>query len=222
MGFQVSTLQEIVGRIQYYCKLNFKNRVDIDFLLDTDGLEIEDINQMISAGVRIVGFSDLEKFIEMSSDLLPCKKHYIGDLDGNNLTPILTNFDLIESINDFNQVRQISDYNARHGKITELLIRMNVLSDIKKFGFSPAEIQEVCISIAKTSGVRLLGVTSFVPNLDNDRMKKTALRKAGTVFKLLNERFRGIEKFSLNYLTQYEDLVAEGVTEIRIGVKDLD
>lgn len=221
MQFQVATLQEIVSKIQYYCKLNFKNKIDIDILLEAEGLEIEVINSLIGAGVRIVGFSSLDQFIEMGDLLLPCKTHYLGELDTNNLTPVLANFKVIESINDMDQIRKISDYNARNGKVSEVLAMMNVLSEIKRFGFVPAEIQDVCMEIAKTSGVRLMGVHSFVPNIDNDNMRKTALRKAGTIYKMLNARFRGFDKFSLNYLTHYEDLIAEGVTQIRIGIKDL-
>lgn len=221
MQFQVATLQEIVSKIQYYCKLNFKNKIDIDILLEAEGLEIDVINSLIGAGVRIVGFSSLNQFIELGDMLLPCRIHYLGDLDTNNLTPVLSNFRIIESINNMDQIKRISDYNARNGKVSEVFVRMNVLSEIKKFGFVPSEIQDICMEIAKTSGVRLTGVNSYVPNIENEKMRKIALRKAGTIFKMLNARFRGFHKFSLNYLSHYEDLISEGVTQIRIGIKDL-
>ncbi len=221
MEYQVARLQEIVTKIQYYCKLNFKNAVDIGILLQAENMNIEDINKLIGAGVRKVGFHNIEQLGEIEHLLLPCKKYYLGELEGNNLSPVLANFETIESIINIEHVRLISDLNARTGRVTNILARMNILSEIKKFGFSPAEISDICLEIAKISGVRLTGINTYVPPLENIKMRKTALRKASVMFKMLEARFRGMEVFSLNYISQFEDLIGEGVNEIRIGIKDL-
>ncbi len=221
MEYQVARLQEIVTKIQYYCKMNFRNPVDINILLLAEQLTLNDINKLISAGVRLIGFSNLQQLGDMEPDLLPCQKYFLGDLEENNISPILANFDLIESIVNIEQVKLISDLNARLGKITNILVRMNVVSEIKKFGFNPAEISEECYEIAKTSGIRLVGLNTYVPPVDNERIRKTAIRKAGTMFKLLDSRFRGFDRFSMNFIDQFEELIAEGVNEIRIGIKNL-
>lgn len=221
MEFQVARLQEIVGKIQYYSKLNFRNAIDVDLVLEAEGLDIFDINKLIGAGVRMVGFNSMEQFIALESDLLPCKRYYTGPLDGENLSPILANFVRIESITTMEQVHLISDLNVRSGKISDLMVKLNVLSDIKKFGFLPSEIQDICLEIARVSGVRMSGIHTYVPPLDNVKMRKTALRKAGVIYKMLENRFRGIEHFSMNYMGHFEDLLAEGVNEIRIGIKNL-
>jgi uncharacterized pyridoxal phosphate-containing UPF0001 family protein len=101
------------------------------------------------------------------------------------------------------------------------MARMNIFSEIRKFGFTPSEISDVCLDIAKISGVRLTGVNTYVPPLENVKMRKTALRKAGVMYKMLESRFRGLDVFSMNYNRQFEDLIGEGVNEIRIGIKDL-
>jgi len=221
MEYQVARLQEIVTKIQYFCKLNFKNSVDINILLEAEGLDVADINSLIGAGVKIVGFKNIDQLGSIEHLLLPCRRHYLGELDGNNLSPILTNFDVIESVTDYEQVRLISDLNARNGHVSSLMVMMNILSEIRKFGFLPAEIADNCYEILKTSGVRLIGLNTYVPPLDNTKLRLTALRKAGTMFKMLAGRFRGFDRMSLNYLTHFEDLVREGVNEIRIGIKDL-
>lgn len=221
MEFQVARLQEIVGKIQYYSKLNFRNSVDIDLVLEADGLDIYDINKLISAGIKIVGFNSMDQFMELEPMLLPCKKYYMGPLEGANLTPILANFDRIESITTMEQVRKISDINIRTGKISSLMVKLNILSTIRQFGFLPSEVQEICLEIARVSGVRIFGVHTYVPPVENTRMRKTALRKAGVIYTMLTNRFRGIERFSMNYIGHFEDLLVEGVNEIRIGIKNL-
>jgi len=220
MEFQVARLQEIVNKIQYFSKLHFKNAVDIGILLETEGLDITDINKLIGAGVRKIGFSKLEQFSEYEHLLLPCEKYYLGDLDGQNLSPILANFSVIESLVTIEQARQISDLNARAGRVTKVLMRLNVLSEIKKFGFLPAEMNEATYEIALMSGLRMIGVNSYVPPVA-DKMEKTAWRKIGTVYKILTQRFRGLEVLSLNYADNLRDLIGEGVNEVRIGVKSL-
>lgn len=221
MEFQVARLQEIVNKIQYFSKLNFKNSVDIQILLEADGLDIVDINKLIAAGVKKIGFSSLDQYIQWENMLLPCARHYLGQLEGQNLTPILANFNLIESVSSLEEARLISDLNARAGRVSQLLIKLNVLSDIKKYGFIPAEIGDASYEIALLSGVRLIGINSYVPPLGNNKLVKAAWRKIGTVFKLLQQRYRGFEVLSLNHADNLAELIEEGVNEIRIGVKSL-
>lgn len=221
MEFQVARLQEIVGKIQYFCKMHFKNAVDVSILLETEGLDIDEINKLISAGVRKIGFSRLEQFSEMESMLLPCERHYLGELESHNLVPILANFSVIESLVSLEQARAIAEVNARAGRVSSVMMRLNVLSDIKKFGFLPTEINDSSYDIALMPGLRLLGVSSFVPESGNSKMQKTAWRKVGTIYKILFQRFRGFEVLSLNFSNSLADLIGEGVNELRIGVNTL-
>lgn len=221
MEFQVARLQEIANKIQYFSKLNFKNAVDIQIVLEADGLDIADINKLVSAGIKRVGFSTLDQYIQWENMLLPCTKHYFGELEGQNLNPILANFDLIESVASVNDARLISDINARAGRVSQILIRLNVLNEIKKFGLLPSEINDASYEIALMSGLRLLGINSYVPPLGNSKMEMTAWRKIGVVFKLLQQRYRGFEVLSLNHANNLAELIGEGVNEIRIGLKSL-
>lgn len=220
MEFQVARLQEIITKIQFFSKLHFKNAIDVSILLETEGIDIADINKLIGAGVRKIGFSSLEQFSELEYLLFPCEKYYLGELDDQNLGPILANFAVIESLTNLEQARQISDINARTGRVTKVLMRLNILSDIKKFGFLPVGINDSSYEVALMSGLRLVGISSYVPKI-NEELQKTAWRKAATVYKMMSERLRGLEYFSMNYADNLAELIAEGVNEIRIGVKTL-
>lgn len=217
MDFQVARLQEIVNKIQFFSKMHFKNAIDINILLETDGLEIDDINKLISAGVKKIGFSNIEKFAEMEYLLLPAKRSFIGEINSQNINAILANFETLESITDMEQIRQIGEINLKTGRVTNILLRLNVLSEIKKFGVSPAEINDLSYQIAVSAGVRLRGITSFIPNF-SDKMQKTTLRKITTIYKILNQRYKGFEFLSVNYLDNMRELIEEGVNEIRIGI----
>jgi uncharacterized pyridoxal phosphate-containing UPF0001 family protein len=221
MEFQVARLQEIVNKIQYFSKLNFKNAVDVQILLEADGLDYDQINKLIGAGIKRVGFSSLEQYLLWENLLLPCKRHYLGDLEGQDLSGILANFDLIESVVSVEQARFISDFNAKMGKVSSILLKINILSEIKKYGVLPVEMNDVVGEIVKMSGLRLVGINSYVPELGNSKLVSTARRKIGVVFKLFEQKYRGFEVLSTNHTANLSEIIAEGANEIRIGLKSL-
>jgi uncharacterized pyridoxal phosphate-containing UPF0001 family protein len=221
MEYQVARLQDIVTKIQYYCKMNFKNSVDVDLLLETDGLDIEVVNSMIGAGIDKVGFTTTEQLDAMEAQLLPCKKHYLGELTSENLLAVVSSFDVIENVADMDMVLKISDINARRGSVSQLMAGLNVLSDIKIFGFLPAEISEKSFDILRTSGIRMIGISTYIPPIDNKKLRKTAMRKAATMYKMLTSQYRGLDYFSMNYHSDFAELIEEGVNQIRIGIKNL-
>jgi len=221
MEFQVARLQEIVNKIQHFSKLNFKNAVDVQILLEADGLEYDEINKLIGAGIKHVGFSSLEQYLLWENLLLPCKKHYLGDFVEQDLSGVLANFDVIESVLTVDQARLISDMNARKGKVSAVLLKINVLSEIKKYGVLPGEINDVVNEIVRMSGLRLIGINSYVPELGNSKLASTARRKIGIIFKLFEQKYRGFEVLSVNHTPNLEEIIAEGANEIRIGVKSL-
>lgn len=225
MEFEVARLQEIVGKIQYFCKLHFKNAVDVSVLLETEGLEIEDVNKLIGAGVRKVGFSRLEQYLDWENMLLPCERHYVGDLENeeieNFLEKVLANFPVVESLVNLEQVRRINQLNARVGRVTRVLMRVNVISEVRKFGFLPMEVSDASYEIALMPGVRLIGINAYVPEI-GEKLRKTAWRKAGTLFKIIVARLKGVDFFSLNFSEDLKELIGEGVNELRIGLKTLE
>ena len=217
MHFQVARLQEVIRKIQFNCKLNFKNSVDVEVLLDSAGFDLAELNNLIGAGVKIVGFKDLLSLETFGEDLLPVKKRFIGDLEGEDLEQVLSRFELVESVLTLVQAERISAFNALKGRVTEVLMRVNVLNTETQYGFMPAELMDQFIALSKLSGLRVKGISSYVPAFSKEVRLKKALRKLKVLFSLLNERFRGVEILSVNLQDNLGDLIAEGVTEVRVS-----
>ncbi len=217
----MARLQEIVNKIQYFAKLNFRNAVDIPLLLEADGLEYDQINKLIAAGVRRVGFTTLDQYLQWENLLLPCQKHYLGGVEGQSLTPLLSNFELVETVKSLVEAREISDLNARVGRVSRLLLQVNVWNDDARYGVLPVEVNSLALEVALLSGLRLVGLHTYIPDIGNLKMQATAARKAGVMFKLMQQKYRGVEILSINYMDDFRRLIAEGVSEIRIGLKSL-
>lgn len=222
MQFQIARLQEIVSKVQFSCKMNFKNSVDVEILLEADGLDISDINKLIGAGIKRVGFLDLNYFLTLESQLLPCKKVYLGVINDQNITDILENFDFLQNVVSLKQAKDLSLANAVKGKVKEFSLSMNLVNKEESYGLIPEKFDDDVWEMAKLTGLRLRGVSVFCPPYGNIDLEKKLLRKAGVLYKILNSRYKGIELYSANLVGRVEDMVTEGVNEIRIGLKTLD
>lgn len=222
MQYQIARLQEIVGKVQFSSKMNFKNPIDVQLLLDASGMEIADINKLVSAGVRRVGFNDLAQFLEVESVLLPCRKVYLGKLDSGNCKQVAEKFDFIENISELNQALILSSVNAILGRTMEVAVAVNVANDDAQYGVLPAGFDDFTAQIARLSGVRLRGINFYCPAFGADAKQKKVFRKAGVLFKMLEMRYKGMEVLSGNLVGKVEDLVNEGVNEIRIGIKSIN
>ena len=189
----------------------------MDVLIEAKGLDVTDLNILISAGIKNVGFGSLMELEEVSGGLLPVKKHYLGNLDDLNVAAIIEKFDLIESVNSISIARKLNDCCVRSGKLKQVLVQVNVLNREKEFGFLPGEVFEAFIDISKLGGIKPVGISSYVPNFQNRQKEKQILRKVRTIYDLLRNKYRGIDVLSLNAINNWEDVIAERVNEIRVG-----
>lgn len=220
MQFQVARLHDIVNKIKLYSKLNFKNAVDVGMVLIADEIELEDLNKLISAGIQRLAFSRWSDYESIQYLLLPCKKHFLGELN-ENFDDIMLNFDVIESLKTLELAKKINHWSVTTGKVKDIFVQVNVVNETEEYGISPAKFNDFVWDLSKYPGLRIKGLSAFVPNTGNSRLSKTILRKAGVLFKLLHSRFKGIDFFSVNHGLEIGELVSDGVNLVRIGVKSL-
>ncbi len=220
MQFQVARLQEIINKIKLSSKLNFKNSVDVEMILEVDGLEIEEINKLIGAGVNKLRFRTLAKLLEIENMLLPSKKHYSGDF-AEKLNDIFDNFDVLDTVQDMGIARAVNLWSAKSGKTKDVLVQINAVNDQIKYGILPKDFTVFVWEINKLFGVKLKGISCFVPDTGNQKLSKTILRKASVLYKLMRSRYRGVEVFSVNAGLGIEELVGDGVNMIRLGINSL-
>lgn len=220
MQFQVARLQEIINKIKLSSKLNFKNSVDVEMILDVDGLEVDEINKLIGAGITKLRFKSLAKLLEIENMLLPSKKHYSGDFSEMK-EDIFEKFDVLDSVQDMRIAKAINVWSVKSGKTRPILVLINAVNDNPEYGVLPKDFNEFVWELSKLFGIKLLGISCFVPNTGNDKLSKTILRKASVLYKLMHSRYRGVEVFSVNVGLGIEDLVSDGVNMVRIGVNSL-
>lgn len=220
MQFQVARLQEIINKIKLSSKLNFKNSVDVEMILEVEGLEVEEINKLIGAGVSKLRFKTLARLLEIEPLLLPSKKHYSGDF-AETLNDIFDNFDVLDTVQNMEIAKAINLWSVKTGKTKEVLVQINAVNDEIKYGILPKDFNDFVWEVSKLFGIKLKGIACYVPNVGNHKLSKTILRKASVLYKLMHARYRGVEVFSVNVGLGIEDLVGDGVNMVRLGINSL-
>ena len=223
MHFQVARLQDINRKIQFNCKLNFKNAIDVLILLEIEQFDLVNLNTLIGAGVKVLGIKNLALIEDLRSVALPVKLHFLGELQElsqENLELVLANCAVLETVSTLEQAEKISHANALKGRVSEVLMRINVLNEEQKYGFLPAEMIDNFLAISNLSGIRVIGLNSYVPAFAKEARLKKALRKLKVLFVMLQQRYKGIEVLSLNLQDNLADLIAEGVTEVRMRERE--
>ena len=91
--------------------------------------------------------------------------HFIGQLQTNKVKYIADKVELIHSLDREELAREIEKQAAKHGKVQDCLVEVNMGSEISKGGIAPAETVDFIRSLASYGHIRVRGLMSVLPNL---------------------------------------------------------
>lgn len=93
--------------------------------------------------------------------------HFIGQLQTNKVKYIIDKVELIHSLDRDDLAREIEKQAAKHDKVQDCLIEVNMGSEISKGGVSPDGVVGFLKSLAVYPHIRVRGLMSVLPNLGN-------------------------------------------------------
>lgn len=91
--------------------------------------------------------------------------HFIGQLQTNKVKYIADKVELIHSLDRAELAKEIDRQAAKHGKIQDCLVEVNMGSEISKGGVAPEEAAEFLRTLQDFSHIRVRGLMSVLPNL---------------------------------------------------------
>lgn len=91
--------------------------------------------------------------------------HFIGQLQTNKVKYIADKVELIHSLDREELAKEIEKQAAKHGKVQDCLVEVNMGSEISKGGVAPAETVDFIRSLASCGHIRVRGLMSVLPNL---------------------------------------------------------
>lgn len=147
--------------------------------------------------------------------------HFIGRLQTNKVKYIVDKVELIHSLDRDDLAKEIEKQAAKHGKIMDCLVEINMGAEISKGGVSPEDALAFIQSMKVYPHIRIKGVMTVLPNLGGD--EKTLgelcdkLREIFEQAKLIEQDNVDIEYLSCGMSADYQIALAHGSNMIRLG-----
>lgn len=199
-------------------KVNRKDSVRL--MAVTKTVPAEKINHAISLGINLLGENRaqelLDKFEQYTSDT---EIHFIGSLQTNKVKYIIDKVSMIHSLNSLKLCDEINHRAAAIGKIMDVLIEVNIGSELSKSGIDLQQIKQFVEEILCRDNVRLRGLMVIPPPCENNEKNEKYFALTEELFHNLKSEFllKNFDTLSMGMSGDYECAIKYGSTIVRIG-----
>ncbi len=154
------------------------------------------------SGVTRIAENRLEEALEKFPLLPNLEKHFIGKLQSRKIKKIVENFDVIQSVENFEQAQKIS----KCGKKIKIMLEINISGKENRSGTKPDEAKKLISEIKKLPNIELIGVMGITTR-ENPREE----------FRLLKSLQGDLKECSMGMSEDYKIAIEEGSTMLRLG-----
>ncbi|MCL2456867.1 MAG: YggS family pyridoxal phosphate-dependent enzyme [Defluviitaleaceae bacterium] len=191
----------------------------------TKSVDVSRINELIEAGVTIIGENRVQEFLpkyEFFSDkkIRPTEFHFIGHLQKNKVKFIVDKVDLIHSVDSLSLAEEINKRGEQIGKVINFLAEINISGESSKFGMPPDEILNFAKNVVNMRFLRLSGlmcVAPFVKNPSANRVNFARMKNLLLDIETICKYNCANLELSMGMSSDFSVAIEEGATMIRIG-----
>ena len=184
---------------------------------------VEEIQQAIEAGVKIVG----ENYVQEAEEAYrvigrKVKWHFIGHLQKNKVKKAVKIFDMIETVDSPELAEEIDKRSAGENKVMPVLIEINSGKELQKFGLMPEEAEKTIKKISQLQNIKIMGLMTMGPATGNPEQARPYFRQTKKIFdKLGSLALNGVEMkyLSMGMTNSYRVAIEERANIVRIGSK---
>ena len=214
-------LVNVQKEIEKACERGNRNREDVTLIAVSKTKPISTLKEAYDLGVRVFGENKVQELVD-KYEALPKDIHWhmIGHLQRNKVKYIIDKVDCIHSVESVRLAETIEKAAAKHDRIIDVLVEVNVAGEDSKFGLAPSEVPAFIEEIAKFPHIRVKGLMTIAPFVDNPEENRP-------IFKVLRELSVDITKknidnvimnvLSMGMTNDYQVAVEEGATMVRVG-----
>jgi hypothetical protein len=175
--------------------------------------------EAIKAGLKDLGENRVQEAAEKIPHVTPRPIwHLVGHLQKNKAKKAVELFDVIQSVDDIELARLISEQAGKVGKSQTIFLQVNSSYEPQKSGFDPAEIIDAAGIIKDLPNLSLEGLMTIGPLTDN----REELAKSFGLTKAIFERIQtslgpGFAQLSMGMSGDFEMALEYGANVLRIG-----
>ena len=186
--------------------------------------EPKELLEVYEAGCLDFGENKVQE-LTGKMEILPkdIRWHLIGHLQRNKVKYIAGRTALIHSVDSLRLAEEIevqTNKLSNGASVSDILLEVNASGEISKFGIRPEETLQLCKEISALRHVRVMGLMTVAPYVDDPEKNRSIFRKIKTLS--LDIRNANIDNVSMDILSMgmsgdYEVAIEEGATMVRVG-----
>ena len=149
------------------------------------------------------------------------RMHEIGTLQRNKVKLVVGDAALIHSVDSARLAQDIDRLAEKAGRVVPVLIEINSAKEECKSGVFPEDAEELLLAIRSLSNIRVVGLMTMGPALDDAEGLRVYFRLTKELFDRLGERYSFGDSpiLSMGMSDSYRVAIEEGSTLVRVGRK---
>ena len=188
----------------------------------TKTVSAQRVNEAIQAGVRFLGenrVQELQSKFELY-DREGVQIHFIGHLQTNKVKYLVDKVSMIQSVDSLHLAQQIDKECAKHGKIMDILLEVNIGREESKSGLFQEELEELLPQLSQLSNLRVRGLMAIPPRCENQKELEKYFYQMQQLF--IDMKDKNLHNITMDFLSMgmsqdYLTAIQYGSTMVRIG-----
>ena len=183
----------------------------------------EEVLEAVQSGVKIIGenyIQEAERLYQVIGNKVSW--HFIGHLQKNKVKKAVSIFDMIETVDSVEIVKEIDKRCSQIGKVMPVLIEINSGKEERKSGVWPENAEQLIREISGLKHIKVMGVMTMGPRFGDPEDSRTYFMETRKIFEKI--RKLDLPNIEMKYLSMgmtnsYKIALEEGANIVRIGVK---
>ena len=207
-------------KIKKACDKVSRSYDEVTLLAVSKTKPIEYIKSAVMCRQNSFGENKVQEIIDKYEIMPELDWHMIGHLQTNKVKYIVDKVSLIHSVESLKLANVINKEAIKKDVVVNVLVEVNVAKEESKFGIDIDECEEFIREISKLSNIRVKGLMTIAPFVENPEENRGYFRKLKEVFVDINNK--KIDNVNMNVLSMgmtndYEVAIEEGSTLVRVG-----
>ena len=195
---------------------------DVRFMAVTKTVEPKYINHALAQGIDLIGENKVQEFLSKKDELnlVNVEKHLIGHLQSNKVRKIITEVDMIQSVDSVSLAEEIERQAEKNNMNANVLVELNVGGEESKTGMDMSAFKDSFAKIAEMPHIRIKGLMTIPPICENKAELQKFFNEMYELF--IDIRGKNIDNVSMEILSMgmshdFEDAILCGANLVRVG-----
>lgn len=192
----------------------------VNIIAVTKGFSYEAILSALSHKINCIGENRVQEFLNKKKEITThqFESHLIGHLQSNKIKKAINHFDVIQTVDSIELAKKINIQMIKKNTKKKIFIQVNIGNDPKKFGVSPIEIFKTAETINKMSHLKIKGVMTILPYLEQIESSETLFFQTRKILEKIKKTVTpSCSQLSMGMSRDYIYALKQGATHIRIG-----